>query len=134
MAEQRRPSTPPTISCSSWDLHHQRAPGLQRAARSPASSTRLLWQHIRNSPVSHRISSRLVESTCVRRPVSRSVFIESVVRVLLWKGWTAARSDEGVRDVFMPRIVFFRPFDVIPRRSQLLGRAAKGASSGANHG
>lgn len=116
MAEQHRPSWPPAISCSSRGLRHHSAPWVRRALRSPASSTRLLWQHIRNSPASHRISNRLVWSTCVRRPVPGSVFCDSAVRVLLWKGWTEARSDEGGRDVFMAQIVeFFCPDRVLNR-------------------
>jgi hypothetical protein len=41
---------------------------------------------------------------------------------------------KGVRDVFMDSIVFFRPFAVIPRRSQFLGTAVNAAFSGVSHG
>lgn len=111
-----------------------RTPGRCRP-RAMSICTRLVLQSMRNSPATQAISSREVVIVCTRWPVAGSVFTDIAVRLLVWKGraFSAAAKSEG-RDVFMPSIVFFRPFAVIPRRSQLLGRPANAATLGVNHG
>lgn len=54
-----------------------------------------------NSPARHSISSRVVLSVCVPRPVSGSVFTDSAVRVLMWNGYAGRALVKG-RGVFMP--------------------------------
>lgn len=80
---------------------HRRAPLWLRV---PASTTRLDWQRIRNSPASQCISSRLVRSTCDRSPVCWSTFCESAVRALAWKVWFRTGL-KGLGRVVMNRMV-----------------------------
>lgn len=87
-----------------------------------------------SSPASHLISNFAVRMTCVDSPVSWFTFMEKSVRVLVWKGAGRGRTFGEGRGVFMPSIVFFRPFAVIPQRSQFLGARANAVASGANHG
>lgn len=56
------------------------------ACRYASSSTRLPANLIRNSGPTHSTSIRDVVSTCVRKPVSGSVFMETAVRVLVCSG------------------------------------------------
>lgn len=111
-----------------------RAPARCRS-RVASSCTRLVLQAMHSSPASQHNSSREVVITCRRWPVAGSMFCDSAVRVLLWKGASVAGPAIGVgREVFMASIVFFWPFAVIPRRSQFFGTRANAAISGANHG
>ncbi len=71
---------------------------------------------------------------CTRWPVTGSVFADTDVRKLSWNSWPMVGAKKGVRDVFMDSIVFFRPFAVIPRRSQFLGTNANATFSGVSHG
>ena len=119
---------------------HQRSPRKLRTPgrcrpRAMSICTRLVLQSMRNSPATQAISSREVVMVCTRWPVAGSVFSDIAVRLERWNGRVsgAAVNSEG-RDVFMPSIVFFRPFAVIPRRSQFLGRPANAATLGVNHG
>jgi hypothetical protein len=57
-----------------------------RVCRYASSSTRLPTNRMRNSAPVHSNSSRDVVRTCVRTPVSGSVFMETAVRVLLCSG------------------------------------------------
>ena len=57
-----------------------------RACRYASSSTRLPANRTRNSAPHHSSSSRDVLSTCVRTPVSGSMFMETAVLVLLCSG------------------------------------------------
>ena len=118
---------------------HHSSPRRQRGMRfiSSLSTTLVCVACPRSSsePLCHFISRVDVLKTRVRKPVVGSMFVDSAVRVEWWNGRVsgAAVNSEG-RDVFMPSIVFFRPFAVIPRRSQFLGRPANAATLGVNHG
>jgi hypothetical protein len=118
---------------------HHSSPRRQRGMRfeSPLSISLVCVACPRSSsePLCQAISTVDVLKTRVRKPVVGSMFVDSAVRVEWWNGRVsgAAVNSEG-RDVFMPSIVFFRPFAVIPRRSQLLGRPANAATLGVNHG
>lgn len=70
------------------DLQSRPLAGPRRvgACRYALSSTRLPANRTRNSAPHHSKSSRDVLSTCVRAPVSGSVFMDIDVRVLLWSG------------------------------------------------
>lgn len=57
-----------------------------RVFRYASSSTRLPANLMRNSAPIHSSSIREVVSTCVRTPVSGSVFMETAVRVLVCSG------------------------------------------------
>lgn len=82
-------------------LHHS-APRVRRAGRSPDSTTVLHVQRTRNSPASQRISSCDVRMNRAARPVSGSMFCDSAVRLLVWKGAGVAGRVKGVgRGVFM---------------------------------
>ena len=118
--------------------HHRfpcapRAPGLGRS-RAASICTRLALQAMRNSPATQTNSSCDVVKVCARWPVTGSVFTDIDVRKLSWNGRPVDGAETGVRDVFMASIVFFRPFAVIPRRSQFLGADANATFSGASHG
>lgn len=102
--------------------------------RSASICTRLALQAMRNSPATQASSSREVVKVCARCPVTGSVFADIDVRKLSWNGRPVDGAEMGVRDVFMHRIVFFRPFAVIPRRSQFLGTDTNATFSGVSHG
>ena len=102
--------------------------------RAVSSCTRLALQAMRNSPATQASCSCDVVLVCTRWPVTGSVFTDIAVRVLEWNGRPVAGVAMGVRDVFMASIVFFRPFAVIPRRSQFLGTNANATFSGVSHG
>lgn len=87
-----------------------------------------------SEPPCQTISKLDVLKTRVRKPVVWSMFVDSWVYALEWKGRATGRMLGEGRGVFMAFIVFFRPFAVIPRRSQFLGRPANAAIWGANHG
>lgn len=117
---------------------HSAAPllGARFCRARPASSTTLVAAHrMRSSPACQAISNVDVFNVCTRWPVAGSVFSDIAVRLERWKGraFGAAANSEG-REVFMHSIVFFRPFAVIPRRSQFLGMPASAAILGVNHG
>lgn len=81
---------------------HHSAPRMRRCGRSPASTTVLHSQRNRNSPASHRISSRDVRMTRAARPVAGSMFCDSAVRLEVWsKPGMAGRAKGEGRDVFM---------------------------------
>lgn len=69
---------------------HHSAPRARRIGRCTALSasitTRNALQRTCSSPAAQFISSREVVSSCTRWPVAASVFTDSAVRVLLWKG------------------------------------------------
>lgn len=76
--------------------------------RAASNSTRLVLQSMRSSPATQASSSREVVSVCTRWPVAVSVFMDSAVRVLEWKGTNVAGPVKGVgRDVFMPASSLF---------------------------
>ena len=117
---------------------HQSAPRARRngrcSARSASSCTRLALHAIRSSPATQASCSCDVVMVCTRCPVTGSVFADIDVRRLSWNGRPVDGAETGVRDVFMASIVFFRPFAVIPRRSQFLGTNANATFSGVSHG
>ena len=113
--------------------HVPRAPGRCRFCVA-SSCTRLALHAMRNSPATQASCRREVVMVCTRWPVTGSVFADTDVRKLSWNSWPMVGAKKGVRDVFMDSIVFFRPFAVIPRRSQFLGTAVNAACSGVSHG
>lgn len=66
-----------------------RAPG-RRCSRVASSRTRLALQAMRNSPATQASSSRDVVIVCTRWPVVASVFKDTAVRQLEWKGAAVA--------------------------------------------
>ena len=113
--------------------HVPRAPGRCRFCVA-SSCTRLALHAMRNSPATQASCRREVVMVCTRWPVTGSVFADTDVRKLSWNSWPMVGAKKGVRDVFMDSIVFFRPFAVIPRRSQFLGTNANATFSGVSHG
>lgn len=86
---------------------HHRFPLALRVAgpdgeRSAATVIAFARNSMCSSPARHVISIRIVLSDCVPRPVSGSVFTESAVRVLMWKGDGMGRSLNVEREVVMP--------------------------------
>lgn len=77
-----------------------------------------------NSPARHSISSRVVLSVCVPRPVSGSVFTDSAVRVLMWNGYAGRALVKG-RGVFMPSIENFLPEKVFANASEKFASVRK---------
>lgn len=59
----------------------------------------------RNSPLSHRIATLDVRNACVRWPVCGSVFSDTAVRVLEWKGRAKAGFEGAGRVVLMAAMV-----------------------------
>ena len=110
-----------------------RTPG-RAVPRAASICTRLALQAMRNSPATQASCSCDVVMVCTRWPVTGSVFTDIDVRKLSWNGRPVDGAETGVRDVFMASIFFFRPFAVIPRRSQFLGTNANATFSGVSHG
>jgi len=78
--------------------------------RSPDSTTVAHSQRTCSSPAIQVSTSREVRMTRTERPVSGSMFCDSAVRLLEWKGAGQAMRAEGVgRDVFMSTSSFFLP-------------------------
>lgn len=91
---------------------HRRAPRAERRARAgssrPLITVRATAHRTTNSPACQASSSLLVVSTRLRCPEAGSMFCDSAVRVLLWKGTgMAGPANEVGRDVFMPASSIF---------------------------
>lgn len=88
-----------------------RAPGRSRP-RSVSSCTRLALQAIRNSPATQASSSWDVVMVRTCCPVTGSVFMDSELRLLVWKGIAVAFMSVVlvVLEISDGPIVFFFPF------------------------
>ncbi len=92
-----------------------------------AISTREIRAWITTSPDTQLSTSLEVVSTCVRRPLVMSVFCESMVCTLLWKGAGMPGLANGVgRDVFMASSLFFLSNGVFANAYEDFARARKG--------
>ncbi len=77
-----------------------------RRVRSTAGMTsRVATPLIRSSPLSHLSATLDVRNVCVRSPVCGSVFSDTAVRVLAWKGRVAAGFKGAVQVVLMAAMV-----------------------------